>query len=312
MLTFMYTGLYKLPVTAQDESLAEVLERRLHIDCEASSPPGNTSSSNAVPSNDGETNDGTTPAVPDPIVPSTPQVQESTSEQSSNQNSSCSCSCHLSPNDIPEDWIIPHEILVRGGEPVDYETFQGSSNGTYASFELHTYREWICCHGFRRGFGHENVDRCLLPCLCIAHEQGFVPWHLSTHAFVFATADYFDVPALKQLALDKFTANAHVCWRSAYFAQAIRDIFSNEMPDDDASPREVVIDILAEFPFMWDFESVKQVMEDIGAVTLAVLKKKEEKERENYDLGLVYNWQMAKIGNRRPRTGGRPGGRYNW
>jgi hypothetical protein len=121
---------------------------------------------------------------------------------------------------------------------------------------------------------------------------------------VFATADYFDVPALKQLALDKFTANAHVCWRSAYFAQAIRDIFSNEMPD--------VIDILAEFPFMWDFESVKQVMEDIGAVTLAVLKKKEEKERENYDLGLVYNWQMAKIGNRRPRTDGRRGGRYNW
>ena len=119
---------------------------------------------------------------------------------------------------------------------------------------------------------------------------------MSTHALMFATADYFDVEELKHHALHMFESTAHIFYHTDAFAQAIRDVFSNPMPDGEASPRGIIIDILIEFPHLWYLEPVKQALEDMGAVTLAVLKRKHEKQEEKDAQGLIHTWQLRRLG----------------
>ena len=229
-------------------------------------------------------------------MPDQPIEGEHSAESTKDQHTSpaCPCTCHISPNNI-----VTRQTIIASHEGYSEPTLESKTYwDTDGSWELQTHRTWTCCHGFTYGFGtaRGRERSCKIPCICSAHSKGLVSEHMSIHALLYATADYFDVPALKDLALEKFKDTAHVQSRSEDFAQAIRDVFTSARPEAKVTPSSIIIDTLVEIPSLWSYELVKKVLEDMGAVTLAVMQKQRELQAEKHDKGHIHRWQLARLG----------------
>jgi hypothetical protein len=249
MLDFMYTGEYAIPGESDEyEHTAEAMEECF---AEASSTPT---------IRDSATTPAPTMEQSAPLAPSMNQcannklasteANEDPHDQEfhsllSATKPNCPCTCHTYPKKIPP--ATRQTILARRSQTKKLSLIPQTwdSDGRW---ELQAHGQWTCCHGFLHGFGTDKASNCELPCICSAHEQGLVAAHMSVHALMYATADYFAVPALKDRALETFAATAHVHFRSGDFAQAVRDVFGCAMPEgDDVTPRTLIIDILVEF-----------------------------------------------------------------
>lgn len=280
MLTWMYTGIYTIPEdSVEGESSTEAIGTSASTNC--------TDTANVPAQTAHQPLDGLDRLLE---YDDAGRILRLRSPEST-PPSSCGCNRHSSP---PRERYTPQTFLTRSNALQQHKSQHDVERWTAdGEWELYTCRQWTCCHGFLQGFGTDGPYDCTLPCACLSPGT---PENISIHAFMYAAADYFDVPALKDLALENFKAAAHIHNRTEAFAQAIRDVFTSAMPEATVTPRTVVIDIRVDLPTLWEYEPVRQVLNDIGAVTLAVLKRRTEMQEAKDKQGLIHGWQLEKLG----------------
>lgn len=310
MLVFMYIGVYVVPSQpANDDALVAATEDSLQHNSEGQGRAPNNQLDDTASSEEGQTNNDPAEKIKSFVQQPEQPLSAETKTEHAHTAKPYSCGCHdEGPRDnlldryvrkphrnIIHNELKSHEILVARVQVPTRRIFEAQSTNWSANghWKINTHLEWFCCHGFGHSFRHDGEECCNLPCLCSTDMQ---PEHMSVHAFMYATADYFGIEVLKTLALEKFTESVHLFHETEDFAHVFRVIFSSPMPDEYASPRTFIIDTLIQLPGLWDSDPVKQVLEDMAAVTSAVLKKTQEKQQEKNKKGVIYHWQLQRLG----------------
>jgi hypothetical protein len=88
---------------------------------------------------------------------------------------------------------------------------------------------------------------------------------------VYAIADKYDIPRLKDLARQKFCNWAEKNWACDDFAAIVKEIYEST-PNHDQGLRDIVVQLIATHAqILLEKDSVRQLIEDIGVLGLSVL-----------------------------------------
>lgn len=95
--------------------------------------------------------------------------------------------------------------------------------------------------------------------------------HLLQHTRVYALAEKYDIPSLKQLAKNKFEM-AMACWYdSPEFADAIEEVYCSTI-DSDRGLRDVVLETFKCHPQLASTQDVYEVIKDTPTLAMELFK----------------------------------------
>ncbi|KAF2107644.1 hypothetical protein BDV96DRAFT_606211 [Lophiotrema nucula] len=105
------------------------------------------------------------------------------------------------------------------------------------------------------------------------------PEDLTTHALVYAAADYYGISALKALCAKRFEAAVHVTCLELYTSEIVETtrVVCRMTPPSDQSLRKILVEVLAKKNWLFQNEEMQRVIEDHGDMAFAVLRCREKK-----------------------------------
>jgi len=95
--------------------------------------------------------------------------------------------------------------------------------------------------------------------------------HLITHTRVYALAEKYDIPSLKELAQSKFEMAMACYYDSSEFADAIEEVYCSTI-DSDRGLRDVVLQAFRAHPALATTQDVYTVIKDTPALALELYK----------------------------------------
>jgi len=102
-------------------------------------------------------------------------------------------------------------------------------------------------------------------------EVGEEESHLITHTRVYALAEKYDIPSLKELAQSKFEMAMACFYDSSEFADAIEEVYCSTI-DSDRGLRDVVLQAFRAHPALATTQDVYTVIKDTPALALELYK----------------------------------------
>ena len=102
-------------------------------------------------------------------------------------------------------------------------------------------------------------------------EVGEEESHLITHTRVYALAEKYDIPSLKELAQSKFEMAMACYYDSSEFADAIEEVYCSTI-DSDRGLRDVVLQAFRAHPALATTQDVYTVIKDTPALALELYK----------------------------------------
>lgn len=102
-------------------------------------------------------------------------------------------------------------------------------------------------------------------------EVGEEESHLITHTRVYALAEKYDIPSLKDLAQSKFEMAMACYYDSSEFADAIEEVYCSTI-DSDRGLRDVVIQAFRAHPALATTQDVYTVIKDTPSLALDLYK----------------------------------------
>ena len=97
------------------------------------------------------------------------------------------------------------------------------------------------------------------------------------HAQMYALAEFYSAPELKEAAKQKFASRASVLWRTKDFVNAIKVVYTSTLPSDTGL-RDIVINTIASHKELLDFPEVEDVLKmypDLGFQVLQACTRKD-------------------------------------
>ncbi|KAK3719924.1 hypothetical protein LTR37_004047 [Vermiconidia calcicola] len=95
--------------------------------------------------------------------------------------------------------------------------------------------------------------------------------HLTMHTRVYALAEKYDIPSLKQLAKTKFEMEMACYYDSPEFAEAIEEVYCSTI-DSDRGLRDVVLETFTCHPQLANTQDVFTVIKDTPSLALELFK----------------------------------------
>jgi hypothetical protein len=92
-----------------------------------------------------------------------------------------------------------------------------------------------------------------------------------THARMYAIADFYEIPGLKNLAQQKFQAAAERHWNSTEFGEAVHVVYTTTLAEDRGL-RQTVKDILLRHMTLLNKPEVESIMREIPDLAFDMLK----------------------------------------
>lgn len=102
-------------------------------------------------------------------------------------------------------------------------------------------------------------------------EVGEEESHLLTHTRVYALAEKYDIPSLKDLAQSKFEMAMACYYDSSEFADAIEEVYCSTI-DTDRGLRDIVLQAFRAHPALATTQDVYAVIKDTPALALELYK----------------------------------------
>lgn len=104
-----------------------------------------------------------------------------------------------------------------------------------------------------------------------AEESTETESHLLLHTRVYALAEKYDIPSLKQLARRKFEMAMACYYDSPEFAQAIEEVYCSTL-DSDRGLRDIVLEAFKSHPQLASTQDVFTVIRDTPSLALELFK----------------------------------------
>lgn len=105
----------------------------------------------------------------------------------------------------------------------------------------------------------------------IDEEEELEESHLVLHTRVYALAEKYDIPSLKQLAKSKFEMAMACFYDSPDFAEAIEEVYCSTI-DSDRGLRDVVLEAFKNHPQLANTQDVYQVITDTPSLAFELFK----------------------------------------
>jgi hypothetical protein len=102
-------------------------------------------------------------------------------------------------------------------------------------------------------------------------EVGEEESHLLTHTRVYALAEKYDIPSLKELSQGKFEMAMACFYDSSEFADAIEEVYSTTV-DSDRGLRDIVLQAFRSHPALATTQDVFAVIKETPALAFELFK----------------------------------------
>lgn len=105
----------------------------------------------------------------------------------------------------------------------------------------------------------------------VEEEEESAESHLVLHTKVYALAEKYDVPSLKQLAKSKFEMAMACYYDSPEFAEAIEEVYCSTI-DSDRGLRDIVLEAFKSHPQLANTQDVYNVIKDTPSLAFELFK----------------------------------------